>query len=72
VQIGVLIRTVNAPAGAAQPRELEVPAVLLPGSFRLWPATMLSLVKPLATLMACTVVPCVRAIRRKLSPDLTT
>ena len=33
---------------------------------------MLPLVKPLAALMACTVVPCARAIRAKESPDLTT
>src|ERR1035437_5617140 len=72
VQIRVLILPVDAPTGVAQPRDVEADAVLLSGNFRSWPAAMRSLVSPLAALMACTVVPCVRAIRRKLCPDLTT
>ena len=58
------------PKRAAQPRALEVPAVLLSGSLKFWPAIMRSLVKPLAALMACTVVLWIRAIRPKESPDL--
>lgn len=42
------------------------------GIFRLWPTTMRSLVKPLAALMACTVVRCARAIRARVSPVFTT
>src|ERR1019366_742352 len=71
-QVNARPRTMHTPTRSAQPRALEVPAVLLSGSFKFWPATMRSLVKPLAALMACTVVLCVRAIRPKESPDFTT
>ena len=51
--------------------QAEVPAAL-PGSLMVLPTEMRSLVMPLATLIALTVVPWALAILPSVSPDFTT
>src|ERR1035441_6904288 len=60
------------PRCSAQPCAPEAPAALASGIFSVWPATTRSLVRPLAALRAWTVVLWARAIRPRVSPDLTT